>query len=167
MKKVLSLVIILVVLTVVTYAETKIGIVNSQLVLKQSVGGKAFMAKMGALDKKMTGKMQNMSKEIKSLEKELASPALNTASRDKKAEALRNKQTVAKRYYEDSKRSFQAKYQKEMQKLLKEIMPVIQNVGKTKGFTIIMEMQNVAYFDKAVEVTADVIKAYDAVYKKK
>ncbi len=167
MKKVLSIVIIMVVLTVFTYAETKIGIVNSQLVLKNSVGGKAFMKKMGDIDKQMSGKMQNMAKEIKALEKELASPALNASAREKKSETLRNKQTSAKRFYEDSKRNFQAKYQKEMQSLLKKIMPVIQNVGKSKGFTVIMEMQNVAYFDKAVEITADVIKAYDAITIKK
>ena len=68
MKKVLSLIIILVVLTVFTYAETKIGIVNSQLVLKDSIGGKAFMSKLSALDKKTTGQMKVMANEIKSLE---------------------------------------------------------------------------------------------------
>lgn len=167
MKKFFSVVIILAVLTVFTYADTKIGIVNSQLVLKNSIGGKAFMKKMSALDKKMTSKMQNLTMEIKKLEKEIGSPALNSATKEKKAEQLREKQTAAKRYYEDAKRKFQIKYNKEMKKLLKDIMPVIQNVGKTKGFTVIMEIQNVAYYDKAIEVTADVIKAYDAVYKKK
>ncbi len=167
MKKVLSMVIILVVLTVFTYAETKIGIVNSQLVLKNSVGGKAFMTELSALDKKMTTQMQNMAKDLKKLEKELASPALNATSREKKAEILRNKQTAAKRFYEDSKRKFTAKQQKGMQKITKQIMPIIQNVGKSKGFTVIMEIQAVAYYDKAIDISADVIKAYDAVYKKK
>jgi len=167
MKKLFSVVIVLAVLTVFTYAQAKIGIVNSQVVLKNSIGGKAFMKKMSALDKKMTSKMQNLTMEIKKLEKELGSPALNSATKEKKAELLREKQTAAKRYYEDAKRRFQTKYNKEMKKLLKDIMPVIQRVGKTKGFTVIMEIQNVAYYDKAVEVTADVIKAYDAVYKKK
>jgi len=167
MKKLLGIVIGLALLTVFTFAETKIGIVDSQSVLKNSLGGKAFMKKMNSLDKKMTTKMKAMAREIKKLEKDLASPALNNATKEKKAEQLRNKQTVAKRFYEDAKRNFQAKYQKEMQRIIKEIMPIIQNVGKSKGFTVIMEIRNVAYYDKAVEVTADVIKAYDAVYKKK
>ncbi len=166
MKKVLSFVVILVVLTVVTYAQAKIGIVNPQLVLKNSLGGKAFMKKMGDKDKEMTAKFQKMGEEIKKLEKELASPALNNETREKKAEELRTKQTEAKRFYEDSKRKFQKMYQKEMNVLLKDIMPIVQNIGKSKGFTVILEIQNVAYFDKTVEITADVIKAYDAKFKK-
>ncbi|MCP4216899.1 MAG: OmpH family outer membrane protein, partial [bacterium] len=41
---------------------------------------------------------------------------------------------------------------------------IAENIGKAKGFTLILDMTSsgIAYFDQAIDITADVIKAVDA-----
>jgi Skp family chaperone for outer membrane proteins len=72
-----------------------------------------------------------------------------------------------KRYREDATREMQIKSQKELNTLRKDIMPVIEKIGKEKGFTLILDLSTagIAYFDKTVDITQEVISAYDKKYK--
>ena len=97
------------------------------------------------------------------------SPALNQDTRERKATDLQNMRVDLKRFVEDSQKEFQRRYQREMQTLYKEIMPVIQQIGKNQGYTIILDLSSagVSYFDVTTDITDSVIKAYDAKYQAK
>ena len=98
----------------------------------------------------------------------LASPALNTQTREKKNMQLQDKRTDLKRFIEDAQREMQQKSQTELSNLRQDIMPVIEKIGKEKGFTIILDLttSGIAYFDSAIDITADVIAEYDKKYSK-
>jgi outer membrane protein len=145
-----------------TFAETKIGIINGQRLIEGTKRGRALAEKMEAIGKDKQAKLNAMQDEIKKLEKDLMSPALNEDTKEKKSLELQNKTTAAKRFIEDSQREMQIKTEQEMNTLKTEIQPIIQQVGKEKGLTIILEITAVAYFDPAADITDDIIRIMDS-----
>ncbi len=168
MKKTLVIVLTIVALSVVAYAEAKIGVINPQKVVSETIRGKQVKAKLEKLGDDKQQQIKGMEDAIKKLEKELMSPALNAEAKEKKAADLQGKRINFKRFVEDAQKEFQARYQKEMQTMYKEIMPIIEKIGAAKGFTIIFDLSNsgISYFDKTIDITNEVIKAYDQKYSK-
>jgi len=161
MKKTLIIVMAILMLSVFTYSQSKIGIINAQKLLEQTKKGRSVAQKIENIGKQKQATLKNMQSEIKRLEKELMSPALNDATKEKKALELQNKRTEAKRFIEDTQREMQMMSQQEMVKLQEEIRPIIMRVGKEKGLTVILEITAVAYYDPAADITNDIIKIMD------
>lgn len=155
-------------MSVAVYSETKIGVINPQKVVTETIRGKQVKAKLEKLGEEKQQKIKGMEDAIKQLEKELMSPALNAEAKEKKASELQSKRVNLKRYVEDAQKEFQGKYQKEMATMYREIMPIIEKIGAAKSFTIIFDLSNsgVSYFDKTIDITNEVIKAYDQKYSK-
>jgi outer membrane protein len=162
MKKTLIGVVIILIVGMFAFSETKIGIVNGQKLIEGTQKGRALAAKMESIGKQKQDKFNKIQEEIKRLEKELMSPALNNETKEKKALELQNKKTSAKRFVEDSQREMQIMTEKEMNTLKAEIQPIIQQVGKAKGLSVIFEITAVAYFDPSVDITDDIIKIMDS-----
>jgi outer membrane protein len=162
MKKTIIVLSTILVVCFFAYAETKIGIINGQRLIEETKRGKALAEKLEAVGKDKQAKLNIMQDEIKKLEKDLMSPALNEDTKEKKALEMQNKRTAAKRFIEDSQREMQIKTEQEMNALKIEIQPIIQQVGKEKGLTIILEITAVAYFDPAADITDDIIKIMDS-----
>lgn len=168
MKKTLVIVLTILAMSVAVYSETKIGVINPQKVVTETIRGKQVKAKLEKLGEEKQQKIKGMEDAIKQLEKELMSPALNAEAKEKKASELQSKRVNLKRYVEDAQKEFQGKYQKEMATMYREIMPIIEKIGAAKSFTIIFDLSNsgVSYFDKTIDITNEVIKAYDQKYSK-
>lgn len=162
MKKPLLGIAAIVVLSIFAICETKIGIINAQKLLEGTKKGRAIADKLEKFGKGKQDQVNARQNEIKKLEKELMSPALNDAAREKKGLDLQNRRTELKRFIEDSQREMQIMTQKEMQDLQDEIKPIIQQIGVQKGLTIILEITAVAYFDPGVDITDDIIKIMDS-----
>jgi outer membrane protein len=146
------------------FSQVKIGVVNSQEILRKSKKGSQTLQKLEGLKKAREQKIQTLQEEFKRLEKELRSPALNVGTREKKVREAEDKRINLKRFVEDAQKEMYANSQKEFSVLQDELMPIIQQVGKSKGFTLILDIANpgIVYFDNTIDITADVIKATDA-----
>ncbi len=169
MKKTLVVVIAILTLTFFTFAEVKIGVINAQKVIASTQRGKDIQAKLSNLGASKQKKVATMQAEIKKIEKDLRSPALNEKTRENKSILLQKKKTNLKRYYEDTQRELRLRYQQEMQSLQKEVMPIIDRIGKSKGFTLVFDLSiaGISYFDKTIDITDVVIKEINSKYKKK
>jgi len=164
MKKNLFLMFALLALTTFVFSEVKIGIINPQVVLQNSVKGKAVIEKLRSLNMSKQKKYEAMQKEIDTLEKEALSPALNQDARDKKTMDLQNKRTEIKRFAEDAQKESMAQQQKEFESLQRDLMPIIEKIAKGDGFSLVLDLNTagVTYFEPAIDITDRVIKAYDA-----
>lgn len=162
MKKFLIGVVSILILSIFAFSEMKIGVINSQKLIMGTKKGRAIAAELEKIGKEKQNKLDTMRAEIKKLEKELMSPALNNETKEKKALELQNKRTAIKRFVEDTQREMQLKTEQDMNVLKAEIHPIIQQVGKEKGLAIILEITAVAYFDPAVDITDDIIKIMDS-----
>ena len=164
MKKTLTFVIAIFILSAFAFSQVKIGVIDAQQIIEKTKRGAKIQKKLESLQQSKQQKMQGMQDEIKKLEKELLSPALNDETREKKALELQNKRTNLKRYYEDAQREIQRESQKELADLERELMPMIIEIGKSKGFTVIFDRarSGIVYLDNSVDITGEIVKAVDA-----
>ncbi|MBN2398835.1 MAG: OmpH family outer membrane protein [Candidatus Aminicenantes bacterium] len=164
MKKILVVIFTLLALTAFIHAELKIGIINPQAVLQNSVKGKQVIERLRTLNISKQKKYETLQKDIDALEKEILSPALNQETRDKKSMDLQNKRTEIKRFAEDAQKESMATQQKEFENLQRELMPIIEKIAKAGGFSLVFDLNTagVTYFDPTIDITNEVIKAYDA-----
>jgi outer membrane protein len=164
MKKSFILIFTLLTLSLFVFSEVKIGVINAQEIIEKTQKGKKVQVKLENLQKQKQQQLEGMQKTIVQLQKELESPALNRDTREKKTRELEDKRIDYNRFIQDTQKEMQAKSQQELMNLQKEIMPLIQQIGKAKGFTIIFDMTSsgIAYFDETIDVTEEVVKAVDA-----
>jgi len=164
MKKNLFLIFALVALTTFVFAEIKIGIINPQVVLQNSVKGKEAIERLKSLQLSKQKKYEAMQKEIDALEKETMSPALNQEARDKKTLDLQNKRVEIKRFAEDAQKESMTAQQREFESIQRGLMPIIEKIAKADGYSLILDLNTagVTYFEPAIDITEKVVKAYDA-----
>lgn len=163
-KTAITLALLLVVGMTLSAQTQKIAVVNPMQVLEQSNPGKAILAELSAFGKEKEQRGNAMQTEINNLKKEINSPALNNETREKKIALLSTKETNFKRFMEDSQREFAEKRNKALEKLQKEVVPIIHEISKQKGLSLVLDLGSagVTYFDEAIDISADVVTAYNA-----
>jgi outer membrane protein len=168
MRKTLVLVVTILVMSAFAISQVKIGVVNAQEILVKTKKGIEIQKRLEQLQDKKQQELQGMQEEIKKLEKEVSSPALNEDTREKKTNDLQSKRKDLKRFMEDAQNEMQQATQKELVELEKAVMPLIDQIGKSKGFTIIFDITRpgIVYFDQAIDITAEVISAFDTKFPK-
>lgn len=164
MRKTFILVVTVLVMSAFAISQVKIGVVNAQEILAKTKKGIEIQKRLEQLQSKKQQELQAKQDEIKKLEKDVLSPALNDDTREKKSIDLQNKRKDLKRYIEDAQNEIQRESQKELADLEKAVMPVIDQIGKSKGFTIILDITRpgIVYFDQTIDITAEVISEFDA-----
>ncbi len=164
MKKTIILIFAVLTLSFYMFSEVKVGVINAQDVVAKTKKGSKLQQKLEAKYKAKQELIKKKQEELKGLEKELSSPALNTETRSKKKRSFEDKRIALQRMVEDAQKEMQMETQRELMNLQKEVMPLIQEIGKAKGYTLILDMANsgIAYFDATIDITPDVIKAVDA-----
>jgi len=158
MRKTLIGLITILIMSIVAYSETKIGVFDGQKIVEETARGKAIAAKLETLGNQKQARLKTMQDDLRRLEKELSSPALSAAAREQKNLELESKQRATKRFIEDTRREVQITTEKEMTAFKTQIYPIIQQIGKEQGFTIILETPSVLYYDPAIDITAEIIK---------
>jgi len=163
MKKSLMLIITILNVSLFGFSELKIGVINGEEIILKTKKGKLIKERLDQLRDSKREKIDAMQNEIKKLQKALTSPALNSETQRKKNRELEDKKTNYDRFLQDAQNEFQQQSRKEMVTLYKEIMPLIHQIGKSKGFTLILDLTNagIAYFDETIDITKEVIIAVD------
>lgn len=164
MRKTLILVVTVLVMSAFAISQVKIGVVNAQEILQKTKKGIQIQKRLEQLQQQKQSKLQAMQDEVKKLEKDVMSPALNQETREKKAVELENKRKDLKRYIEDARNEINRASRKELEDLEKAVMPLIDQIGKSQGYTMIIDLTRpgIVYYDQGVDITAEVIKAFDA-----
>lgn len=144
----------------------KIGVVNSQDVLENSIEGKRVMVQLQEMDKKNQADLSAKDEEIRQLQTKLNTQRLTLTQEAMMnlSSDLEKKQTERKRFAEDSYREMQELTQRLFQKIQSELLPIIEQIGKEKTLDIIFDLRNsgAVYYSPTVDITADIIQRYDA-----
>jgi outer membrane protein len=144
----------------------KIGMINSQEILDKSIEGKKSLAQVQAADKKYADDITRMDDQIRQLQNRLTTQRL-TLTADA-ALALQTdilkKQTERQRAVEDASRGMREIQGRTLEKIQGDLIPIIEQVRKDKGLDLIFDMikGGVIYFNPVIDVTAEIIKRYDA-----
>ncbi|MBP1769185.1 MAG: outer membrane protein (OmpH-like) [Candidatus Aminicenantes bacterium] len=150
--------------------DSKMGMLNSQEILEKSVEGKRALAQVQAADKaadkKYADDIAKLDEQIKQLQNRLSTQ--RTTLTPDAAMALQTdiqkKQTERQRAIEDASRGFQEIQARTLERIQSDLIPIIEQVRKDKGLDLIFDVVKggAVYFTPALDLTAEVIKRYDA-----
>jgi len=166
MKRVLSIGLFFMLAGVVSIAmaeqEVKIGYVDFQRAVSSSDAGKdarlIFQSEVEMRQKDLDRMKENLEKSKGELESQ--GYLLSEETRVKKEKEYQDKLKEVQRYYKDSQDELQAKDIQLTKKLISEFRSIIESIGRERNYTAIFEKSdsNLLYADKAIDLTAEVIK---------
>ncbi|MCP4216699.1 MAG: OmpH family outer membrane protein [bacterium] len=164
MKKSFTIFVAVLALGFATFAQTKIGVLNSQEILQKSNRGMQVVKKLENMQKDAQTKLLGMQEEMKKLQSAIASPALSTEAKEAKKRELEDNQIKFKRFYDDIQKRLRTDGQKEIGALEKLVTPIIREYGNTQGFTMLLDQGagGLFYHDSAIDITAEIVKAVNA-----
>jgi outer membrane protein len=147
----------------------KIGVVEFQRLFENSDAGKEIKAEITEKGKKMEAELKEKGAEIEELKKRLEREALvmSKEMREEKEREFRIKVNDIK--------TLQKKYEAELQKMQKSLMQdlqaetleIIEEIGKSGGYLMIMDKRGVLYSPSTIDITDEVIKKSNQHYAKK
>jgi outer membrane protein len=145
---------------------TKLGIINTQLIVEKSAEGKKAIAQLQAADKKYTDQVTQLDDQIKQLQNRLTTQRL-TLTPDAAAGIqadIQRKQTDRQRTAEDATRTMQELQATLLNRIQNEIMPIIEKLRTDKGLDIIFDLtrSGTVYFNPTLDLTDEIVRRYDA-----
>lgn len=143
---------------------TRIGVVDFQKILTESVPGKASIATLNALQADRVAKAKVMNDELRKLDSDSKNPALTPAQRNASQQRLDEKQIAIKRFAEDAEKDINTARARELQTLQNRLRPVIDSVGREMGMAAIFNKyeSGLIYANEAIDITNTVIVRFNS-----
>ncbi len=145
----------------------KIGVIEVQKIVQESAIGKESLARVQKIQQSKQEDLQKRQKELRDLEqkiqeqgKALSEDAMEKLQKDYQAKAL-----DLKRFQDDAQRELEESQRKELGELEKRIMPVINEVAREQGYSLVFNKFNSGLLfadDKAVDLTEAVITKFNS-----
>jgi outer membrane protein len=144
----------------------KVGVIDVQRILTESVAGKEAMAKLKGLQDQKLAEAKSKQDEINQIRTRINEGRLSLAE-DKIAEMEKqaeDKVIAFRRFQDDADRDLQKARDQAFDAIEKRVLPVINQVGAEGGFTVIFNkfQSGLIFADDKIDLTADVIKRFDS-----
>jgi outer membrane protein len=143
----------------------KFGVINVERLVQESALGKEAFNRVKKLNEQKKEEGDKLQKELRDMEQKLADQG--SALADDKREALQKsyqeKAIAFKRFQDDANRDLEAAQKKELGELERRVFPVINQVGKERGYTLIFNkfQSGLVYADDGVDITDEVLKQFN------
>ncbi len=165
----LALVCVLGIASAASAEGVKLGFVDVQKVLLLSEAGKEAKEQLSLRANKYEGEKNAREEELKKLKADLEkqSVLLSEAARGAKEKDYQQKYKEYQRFVKDAQDDLQAKNEELTNKLVDEIIKVIQGYGRSNGYTFIfVRNESMLYADDKADLTDEMLKAFNAAKKK-
>jgi outer membrane protein len=144
----------------------KIAVIDTERILLNSQAGKKAVAELKTAQEQKERELDRQQKEIRDLQTKIDEGRLSLAQ-DKLADMekqLEDKVITARRMQDDANRELQKKKDEVLGSVDQRVMPVINQVGKELGYTLIFRKfeSGLIYADEAVDITPVIIQRLDA-----
>lgn len=144
----------------------KIAVIDTERILLNSQAGKKAVAELKTVQEQKERELDRQQKEIRDLQTKIDEGRLSLAQ-DKLADMekqLEDKVITARRMQDDANRELQKKKDEILGSVDQRVMPVINQVGKELGYTLIFRKfeSGLIYADEAVDITPVIIQRLDA-----
>ncbi len=147
----------------------KLGFVDVQKVLLLSEPGKEAKEQLSLKANKYESEKNAREEELKKLKADLEkqSVLLSETARSAKEKDYQQKYKEYQRFVKDAQDDLQAKNEELTNKLVDEIIKVIQAYGRSKGYTFIfVRNESMLYADDKADLTDEMLKTFNAAKKK-
>jgi outer membrane protein len=144
----------------------KIAVIDTEKILLGSATGKKALADLKKLQEAKETEGRTKQQEIKDLQAKLSDGRLSL-SQDKLSEMekqLEDRVVTLRRFQEDANAELGKKRDQVLAQIDQRVMPVINQLGKEMGYTLIFRKfeSGLIYADEAVDITGAVIQRIDA-----
>lgn len=146
----------------------KIGVVEFQRLFDNSQAGKEIKTEITEQGKKMEAELKEQGAEIEELKKRLEREALvmSKEMREEKEREFRIKVNDIKILQKKYESELQGIQQRLMGGLQKDTLEIIDEIGKSEGYLLIIDKRGVLYSPSTIDITDEVVKKYNAKYNK-
>ena len=166
MKKIVVALIALLMLAAPALAETKIAYVDLQKALNLSKAGVKAKNAIAAQVKKYEEEFKSKQEELQKLKTELEKQAvlLSDSAKAQKERDFQQNVKELQRFQKDVKEELQQRDADATKKILNQLFEILQKLGKEGGYQMVIEKNEgaVIYADESVDLTDELIKAFDA-----
>jgi outer membrane protein len=146
-------------------AEMKVGVMNVQKVLVNSVSGKTAKEKFDQKMQDLQSKFKVEEQELVDMQGEIEkkSSAWSEETKQLKVREFQKKRRELQEKSEDARFELKTLQDKELAPILKALEGVVDTYGKDNGYTLILDSKaGVIYFSDAVDITDQLVKKLDA-----
>jgi outer membrane protein len=150
-------------------AQSKVAVVDLQSAVLASAEIKKASAEMEAKYKPRQAAIEKLGQELQALQLKLKAEGnklTEQAAADLNAEGLK-KQRDAQRLNEDLQADLNAERQEILGRSSQKMTDIIKKVAEEKALDVVVEAGNTYFFKPALDITADVLAAYDKAYPTK
>lgn len=143
----------------------RIGVVDMQAVLTQSAKGQKARAQLQSETEAKQKDMNAREEEVRKLQADLERQraVLSPAALREKEEAIQRRIREIRRLAEDGNRDLQKREAELVGDLQREILQVVAEYGKEKGYSVVLERSaGVWYVGERADLTKDIIDRYNA-----
>jgi outer membrane protein len=149
-------------------ADVKLGSVDMQKVLLLSDAGKEAKEQLSIKAAKYEAEKNVKEEDLKKLKGELEkqSVLLSESARMTKEKDYQQKLKEYQRFMKDAQDDLQAKNDEFTNRIVDEIVKVVQEFGRKNGYSyIFVKNEGMLYLDEKVDLTDDILKQFNAVRK--
>ncbi len=149
---------------------TKLGFVDVQKVLLTSEPGKEAKEQLSLIANKYESQKNAREEELKKLKADLEKQnvLLSETARSTKEKDYQQKYKEYQRFVKEAQDDLQSKNEEFTNKLVDEIIKLIQGYGRSNGYTFIfVRNESMLYADDKADLTDEILKAFNASSSKK
>lgn len=145
-------------------AELKIGYIDLQRIIDSSAEGQRARDEIQQKAKELEQQAKQMEESLKTQKADFdnQSDALTPEARSEKRDELAKLERDLSRFVKDSQAELRLTEQRSLKQLLENVGKLVVEYGKQNNFTIIVEASNILYGADSINITDDVIQAYNA-----
>ena len=147
-------------------ADLKVGVMNVQQVLVNSVSGKAAKEKFDEKMKNLQAKFKTEEQELVDMQKEIEkkSSAWSEETKQLKVREFQKKRRELQEKSEDARFELKTLQDNELAPILKALEGVVEKFGDQNGYTVILDSKaGVIFYSEAVDITDQLVKELNAV----
>ena len=147
-------------------AQGKIGVINLTAAIASTGEGKKAIADLQAKYQPKQQELERLQNEIQALQDQLSkqSPTLSDDEQRRMTRDLEEKQKILKRSTDDAQSDFTADRDEAVRRIGQKMVRIIQDYAPPNGFILVIDGAQVPiyYAAKDVDLTAEIVKRYDA-----
>jgi outer membrane protein len=148
----------------VASAQLKVAVVNVQKTMLDSDELKKVSADVEAKYKPKQDELLRLQNELQSIQQQLQSNKLTPQAQQDLTLQGQRKQRDAQRLSDDLQQEFDRDRQDILGKAAAKMTEVVKKVAEEKGFDMVIDVSQALYFKPTMDISADVLAAYNKAY---
>jgi len=143
----------------------RVAVIDVERLVRDSALGKEAFGRVKKVNDEKKAEADRLQKELRDLEQKLANQgqSLTDDKRDQLQKQYQEKAIDFKSFQEKASRDLDQAQKKELADLERRVFPIISQLGKERGFTLIFNkfQSGLVFADDAADITEDVLKRFN------